>query len=470
MNNQSPHITILGAGESGLGAALLAQRQGATVFVSDFGTIGPAQLRELEAAGIAYEMGGHDENRILASDLVIKSPGIPDKAPLIKQLKASPNGPELIGEIEYAYRCMEQGRIVAITGSNGKTTTTMLIAQLLQHAGLDARAGGNLGTSFARLLLEPATADTIYVLELSSFQLDSIKDFRAEQALLLNITPDHLDRYEYQLDNYIDSKLRIFKNQGASDLAYYYGEDENIARGLKRSPTKSQMQMIREGLIPQSRPQDVARGLNPSRNDLTSGSAKKEISQSGASYNLAATPLKGRHNALNARFAIAVATDLGLSPATIQAGLERFEPAAHRMEVIALINGVTYINDSKATNVDATRYALDAVETPLIWIAGGTDKGNDYDPLLPVARGRVRALVCLGVDNAKLNAAFANDIPEIIETDSAELAVQTAAKLAKAGDTVLLSPACASFDLFRNYIDRGDQFRAAVLQLNTHNS
>ena len=447
MNNQSTHITILGAGESGLGAALLAQRQGAQVFVSDFGTIGEAAIRELDEAGIEYEMGGHSEDRILNSDLVIKSPGIPDKAPIIKAIKGLADGPELIGEIEYAYRCKGPGRIVAITGSNGKTTTTMLIAQLLQDTGLDARAGGNLGTSFARLLLEPATAATIYVLELSSFQLDSIKDFRAEQAVLLNITPDHLDRYDYVLDNYIDSKLRIFMNQEVGDIAYYFGEDENIAAGLGRSTVKSQVEIIREG--------------------STSGSTQKEITQSGATYNLATTPLKGRHNALNARFAIAVATDLGVNPASIQAGLESFQPAAHRMEVVATIDGVTYINDSKATNVDATRYALDAVETPLIWIAGGTDKGNDYDPLLPVVHGRVRALVCLGVDNTKLNAAFADYIPEIVETDSAELAVQTAFSLAKAGETVLLSPACASFDLFRNYIDRGDQFRAAVLQLKT---
>ncbi|MEL6669422.1 MAG: UDP-N-acetylmuramoyl-L-alanine--D-glutamate ligase [Bacteroidota bacterium] len=470
-------VSILGAGESGIGAALLAQAQGADVFVSDFGSIGEAQIRELEAAGIPYEQGGHDEERILNSDIVIKSPGIPDTAPIIKRIlelqdedfrrwmptsemtSPSKRKPELIGEIEYAFRQMKKGRIIAITGSNGKTTTTLLIQHFLQTKKLDSRAGGNLGTSFARLLLEPATEETIYVLEVSSFQLDSIEDFRAEQAILLNITPDHLDRYDYQLDKYIDSKLRIFENQQAEDLAYYFSTDENIATGMGRVEVIAQQKPI-----PPSA--EVQHGeISESNVDSDPRKSKSEIHYAGETYTLRTTQLRGHHNKLNATFAIAVATDLGLTPEDIQKGLDTFQPAPHRMEVIGTHRNICWINDSKATNVDATRYALDAMETPVIWIAGGTDKGNVYKPLKPLARQRVRALVCMGKDNGKLNAAFAEDITEIVETASAAEAVAEASRLAQAGDTVLLSPACASFDLFRNYIDRGDQFREEVLKI-----
>ncbi|MEM6397054.1 MAG: UDP-N-acetylmuramoyl-L-alanine--D-glutamate ligase [Bacteroidota bacterium] len=608
--SSSKNISILGGGESGIGAALLAQAQGANVFVSDYGQIGETQIAELEAAGIPYEQGGHTEARILNSDIIIKSPGIPDKAPIIQKIKAlqnkdfrrlnqhaqaqqkstessslggakeglsSPLGgarggsspPELIGEIEYAFRQMKQGRIIAITGSNGKTTTTLLIQNILQIANLDSRAGGNLGTSFARLLLEPSTTDTIYVLEVSSFQLDSIVNFRPNQALLLNITPDHLDRYDYQLDNYIDSKLRIFLNQTQEDIAYYYDPDQNIATGLKRATVKALQKPIpdpttssaessrpedlnqeqetspsitlsaessRLGELNQeqetppsttpsaesSRPEDLnqereiplgetssdeliaranlqeeernlskassdelqhqpptenqktphPRKSNPQRSPSSSkpsppvgGTKGGAIHHADYAYSLATTNLRGHHNLINASFAIAVATDLGLSPEDIQRGLDTFQPAPHRMEVIGTHNEISWINDSKATNVDATRYALDAMDTPVIWIAGGTDKGNVYEPLKPLARQRVRALVCMGKDNGKLKAAFAEDIAEIVETSSAAEAVAAAYRLAQPGDTVLLSPACASFDLFRNYIDRGNQFRNEVLNL-----
>ncbi len=435
-------LVILGAGESGIGAALLAVRRGRSVFVSDRGSIGAGYRAELEAAGIAYEEGSHDEQRILAAAEVIKSPGIPDTAPLVVQLREQ--GTSVIGEIEYAAR-FNTGRVIGITGSNGKTTTTLLVHHLLVTAGLDAKLGGNIGHSFARLLAEEDAA-AIYVLELSSFQLDSIREFRPDIGLLLNITPDHLDRYGYDLNRYAAAKLRITLNQGAEDLFLYWAEDEITARQLPGATSPARREEISSAAI-------APRATG--------------VELDGHSYDLQATQLRGRHNALNALFALRVGRELGVEPAKLQQGLNTFQVPEHRLEQVAEIDGVTYINDSKATNVDATYYALDALPGPLVWIAGGTDKGNDYAPLQELAGERVRALVCLGVDNVKLRTAFAGTVSEQRETDSAEAAVAAARELARPGDTVLLSPACASFDLFKNYVDRGDRFRAAVLALPT---
>ncbi len=435
-------LVILGAGESGIGAALLAVRRGRNVFVSDRGAIGTAYRAELEAAGIAYEEGSHDEDRILAAEEVIKSPGIPDTAPLVVQLREQ--GTSVIGEIEYAAR-FNSGKVIGITGSNGKTTTTLLVHHLLATAGLDAKLGGNIGHSFARLLAEEDAA-AIYVLELSSFQLDSIQEFRPDIGLLLNITPDHLDRYSFDLDRYAAAKLRITMNQRSEDLFLHWTEDEITARHLPNVTSPARRESISAAAI-------APRATG--------------VELDGHTYDLQATQLRGRHNALNALFALRVGRELGVEPADLQRGLDSFQVPAHRLELVAEIDGVTYINDSKATNVDATYYALDALPGPIVWIAGGTDKGNDYAPLQALAAERVRALVCLGVDNTKLRTAFADTIAEQRETDGAAAAVLAARELAQPGDTVLLSPACASFDLFKNYVDRGDRFRAAVQALQT---
>lgn len=445
----TPEIIILGAGESGIGAALLAQWLGERVFVSDAGTPSQAFLDELFAAGIEYEVEGHDEERILAAKLIIKSPGIPDKVALIQRLKD--RGIEVVSEIEFAFRHRPEGcRIVAITGSNGKTTTTMLTNHILLSGGLNIRMGGNIGTSFARLVLEdlqrdkiPAAHPLTYVLELSSFQLDGLVNFRSDISAVLNITPDHLDRYEYQLAKYADSKLSITKNQTVDDLFLVFYNDAIVGEAFARATPASEVIEIEENQIDQGA-------------KLISG---YDI------FDLTTTQLRGKHNGLNALFAIRIAQELEVNRDLIQTGLDTFQPAAHRMENVATINDVLYINDSKATNVDATFFALDAMTTPVVWIAGGTDKGNDYTPILPIAADKVKALVCLGVDNSKLLAAFAGAIPLILETASIQEALQHSTKLTSRGDTVLLSPACASFDLFKNYIDRGDQFREGVMAL-----
>lgn len=436
---------ILGAGESGIGAALLAKAQGHRVFVSDAGTPADHFLQELFDAGIEYEAGGHDRERILAGGVVIKSPGIPDKVALVKAARAA-NIP-VISEIEFAFRFLPAtARVVAITGSNGKTTTTLLTHHLLQQAGVNAVAGGNLGTSFARLLLadlkgeEVDRKDRVYVLELSSFQLDGITSFRPSIGAVLNITPDHLDRYDYQLEKYAASKLRMTAYQTAADTLMIYGDDPVSQQTLSRTIIDAKQTTISNKQI------------------LVSDA----IQSNGVTFDLSTTKLRGKHNALNALFAIGIAQELGCTTPALQSALNSFEPAAHRMEEVRTLAGVTYINDSKATNVDAVYYALDAMSGGVVWIAGGTDKGNDYAPLKVLVEEKVHTLICLGIDNTPLKAAFANHVDHLLETQLMSMAVDLALKNAHTGDTVLLSPACASFDLFRNYIDRGDQFRAAV--------
>lgn len=430
-------IAILGAGESGTGAALLAKAKGHEVLVSDLGIIQDHFKRELEAEGIEYEEGKHTWERILTAEEVIKSPGIPDKAPLVKALRE--NGIPVISEIEFAARYSTTFTI-GITGSNGKTTTTRLTWHLLQQAGLKAGLGGNVGYSFARLVLE-GNYD-YFVLELSSFQLDGVLTFRPDIAMLLNITPDHLDRYDYKMENYVASKFRIAMNQSERDLFIYNADDANITDYMSRNGIASRRAPIAENAIEGT-----------------------QIKVGASLFDMLETPLQGRHNYMNALFAVQTAKELGLSDDAIRAGLKSFVNVPHRMERIAEIDGVPYINDSKATNVDAVFYALDAMTTPVVWIVGGQDKGNDYEPLRQLVRQKVRAIVCLGIDNAKIVEFFGADIADITETNSAETAAYAAMKLAQPGDTVLLSPACASFDLFRNYEDRGDQFREAVLKI-----
>ena len=431
-------VAILGAGESGVGAALLAAQQGVEVWVSDKGKISEGFKKELEQNNLPYEEGEHTWEKIADADLVIKSPGIPDKVPLIQQLLAK--GISVISEIEWASRYTDTP-IIGITGSNGKTTTTTLLYQLLAQAGKDVAMAGNVGKSFARQLTE--SKKELYVLELSSFQLDGIEDFRPWLALLLNITPDHLDRYDYQLEKYIQSKFRITKNQGPKEQFIYFGEDPNI---------DSHRKLIPEGVEQVVISQEMMQG--------------KTILANGETFDLRETRLRGKHNALNALFAVHAAQAYGLTTSEIQSGLESIHPVAHRLESVATIEGVEYINDSKATNVDAVFYALQAMDKPIIWVVGGVDKGNDYDPLLPLVREKVKAIVCLGLDNKKIIEKFGSLEVPIRETDSAAKAVQESRQFSKTGDVVLLSPACASFDLFNNYLDRGDQFREAVVAMN----
>ncbi len=428
---------ILGAGESGVGAAVLAQKAGLGVFVSDIGDIKDKFKLELVEKGIPYEEGRHNWDRILAAEEVIKSPGIPDKAPLVQALRLA--GKPVIDEIEFASRYTDS-TIIGITGSNGKTTTTLLSWHLLHTAGLDAALVGNVGFSFARRVAEsPATC---YVLELSSFQLDGIVRFRPHIAALLNITPDHLDRYDYEFFNYVRSKFRINMNQRPEDRFLYLSEDPNIAGYMKSHEIKGIKAPVHGGMI------------NGSRIDVA-----------GTEYDLSSTRLLGKHNALNALFAANIAAMMGVSPQQIRKGLESFQPAPHRMEDVGLVNGVLFINDSKATNVDSVFYALQAMTRPTIWIVGGQDKGNDYLPLLPLVKEKVKAIICLGADNRKLLDFFGGLGKPMEEAGSAIAAVNGAMALAEPGDVVLLSPACASFDLFKNYEDRGGQFREAVRRL-----
>lgn len=439
--NQPPiprrRIVILGGGESGVGAAILAQKEGFEIFLSDKGTLPDKYKKELKKYGIPYEECGHTIDKIVNADEVIKSPGIPDKVALIKQLKQQ--GTPVISEIEFASRFTDT-TIIAITGSNGKTTTTTLTHHLIKSAGLNVEVGGNIGYSFARLVAE--TNPDIYVLELSSFQLDGITDFRPNVALLLNITPDHLDRYDYKMENYIASKFRIFMNQKSKDLAIFNGDDKNIYNYLKHKP------------------------LNSKGKSVHVEKEKNESLQIGRSkFDLTDFKLKGIHNHFNLTCAILAAKRVGVKTNQIRKAIKTFQAIEHRMEEVAKINGVTYINDSKATNVDSVFYALSAMTEPTIWIAGGTDKGNDYEPLKKLVKEKVKTIICLGVDNTKIISFFKDICPNIIETNSAKAAVAAAKKVSKTGDTVLLSPACASFDLFKNYIHRGDLFREAVMEL-----
>ncbi len=416
-------IVVLGSGESGVGAAILAKQKGFDVFVSDKGQIKENYKIELEKHAVPYEEGAHDEARILSADEIIKSPGIPDKAPLV--MAAVQKGIPVISEIEFASR-FSDAFTIGITGSNGKTTTTNLVYHILKTAGKDVAMGGNVGYSFARLVAEAPRS--IYVLELSSFQLDGIVDYRPDIAILLNITPDHLDRYDYKMENYVASKFRIAMNQKPADKFIYNAADEQILGFLNKNKIAPEKTGIEKVLFENEK--------------LTVGKAVFDFSKS---------KLKGIHNYFNATCAIHAAW----------AAIDTFQPVPHRMDPLTVIEGVEFINDSKATNVDSVLMALQSMNKPLVWIAGGQDKGNDYAPLTELVKNKVRSIVCLGVDNQKIIDSFSKLCP-IVETRSATGAVEAAFEMAKPGFVVLLSPACASFDLFKNYEDRGDQFKAAV--------
>ena len=410
------------------------------MFVSDAGAGSATYLEELRGTGIAVETGGHTETELLRADLVVKSPGIPDTAPPVVTLRKA--GIPVISEIEFAFRFIDpEATIVGITGSNGKTTTTLLTHHLLQMAGEKVIAGGNLGESFARLLLDHEPQD-IYVLELSSFQLDGIVQFRPDIAVILNITPDHLDRYGYSLDAYADSKLRIARNQHPGDQLLLLADATTIAPARRRNPVRADVTEI-----------DPATAITGST-----------INVEGQTFELGTGQLRGRHNAMNALFAVRIALQLGVSAEEIQLALDSFRPAPHRMEVIPTTDGRTWINDSKATNVDSAYFALEAMTGPTVWIAGGTDKGNEYAPLQEILGDKIHTLICLGLDNEKLKEGF-EWLERVVECQSAEDAVRLADQYAAPEDTVLLSPACASFDLFKNYVDRGDQFRDCVQRL-----
>lgn len=450
----SERIVILGGGESGVGAAWLAHAQGLEVFLSDAGSINQERKDGLNAKGIAFEEGGHTESKILNADWIVKSPGIPDSAPLIQKLNEQ--GTPVISEIEFGYKYLpENAKVVAITGTNGKTTTTLLTHHLLKTAGLDVALGGNVGTSLAGLVA--LGSNDYYVIEVSSFQLDGIRKFRPDVAVLLNITPDHLDRYEYDFSKYINSKFKLIENLTQEECFIYCHDSEPVTAELGRRKVEACVFAISA-----SRNEKLEAYLEDTH--LIFNYQFKE--QSGKyKIPLSEISLIGKHNMINTMAAVLSALTLGVSMPHILTGLKTFKNAPHRLELVGEINGVGFINDSKATNVDAVYYALDGVRADIIWVVGGVDKGNDYSQVMDLVKEKVKAIVCLGKDNKEIKAAFGHLKISIIETTDVNATVQEAYALADKKDAVLLSPACASFDLFRNYEDRGDQFRAAVGRL-----
>ena len=438
-------LVVLGAQESGVGAARLAKQRGLDVFVSDNGAVKPAYRKELRSLGIAFEEGGHTVARVLEADEVVKSPGIPDAASLVRAVREK--GIPVISEIEFAYR-HANGRIVAITGSNGKTTTTLLTHHILKRAGLDVAVGGNVGTSFAGLVADGDNA--WYVLELSSFQLDGIITFRPDVAILLNITPDHLDRYEYRMENYVASKFRIAMNQREEDHFIHCADDPESNAWLHTHSVKAHRWpfTIQHTVDQGAFLQDENIHINTNRSTFH--------------MSIIELALKGKHNVYNSMAAGIAARVLEIRSDIVRDSLSDFQNVEHRLEHVAMVHGVEYINDSKATNVNSAWYALESMDKPVIWIAGGVDKGNDYSSLMDLVKQKVKAIVCLGTDNAKVHKAFAGVVPIIVDTASAEQAVITANGMAESGDVVLLSPACASFDLFENYEERGRRFKSAV--------
>ena len=441
-------LVILGGGESGVGTAILGKQKGWEVFLSDRNALKPHYRETLNKEGIEWEEGTHTEEKILSADVIMKSPGIPDKAPIVK--KAREKGIRIISEIEFASE-YTHSLIVGITGSNGKTTTTLLTHQIFKDAGLQVGLGGNIGYSFAELV---ATENPpYYVLEISSFQLDGIEHFAPHIAVLLNITPDHLDRYDYKFENYINSKFRIAMNQTENDYLIYDTDDEVITQWLSTHTIKSK-------LIPFSIEKELPQGafLKDNKIYIMLENQTTEIDVEEIS-------LRGKHNIKNTMAASVAARLVNIRNNSLRESLKGFKGAPHRLEEVKVVDGVTYVNDSKATNVNSVFYALDTIKTPIVWIVGGQDKGNDYNSLLPYVHEKVRAIVCLGVDNTPIIQSFYNTIGTLVETRSMDEAVKLAQGFAQEGDTVLLSPACASFDLFKNYEERGDLFKAAVQKL-----
>ena len=440
-------LVILGAGESGVGAALLAKKKGFDVFISDQKKIDQELQELLNKEGIQWEAGQHSIEVMLAAQFVVKSPGIPFDIPLIEALKK--HGKIILSEIEFAAQ-HTSATLIGITGTNGKTTTTLLTYQILKDAGLNVGIAGNIGNSFA---LQVAEHDhDFYVLEISSFQLDDIQDFAPHIAVITNITPDHLDRYNYRIEDYIAAKVKISKNQSTKDFLLFNAEDPLLSEALKSNQLKAKKIALATPLGREGVYAEKDQIIIQTKNNKTM-------------INSSQFPLFGRHNLLNAMAASTVASLLEISKDSIRESLSHFKGAPHRMEKVLSIQRVQYINDSKATNINATFFAIESIDTPLIWIVGGVDKGNNYEELLPLIREKAKAIICLGVDNEKLRNTFEGLSEIFIETQAMSEAVKIAHKIAVPKDTVLLSPACASFDLFKNYEDRGDQFKNAVRNL-----
>ncbi len=441
-------LVVLGAGESGIGTAILGKQKGFEVFVSDNGTVQEKYRDVLINLEIDWEEGGHTEDKVLQADLVMKSPGIPDSVPLVVQLKKA--GIPVISEIEFAARYTD-ATIIGITGSNGKTTTTMLTHHLLKQGGLNVAMAGNIGDSFAKMVAE--LDPDFYVLEISSFQLDGIEMFKPHIAVITNITPDHLDRYGNSFEAYVASKFRITENQSEDDY-FIYDMDDPVLRDrlTKRS--------IKAGLLPFSLEETPEEGAC-----IEDGKIVLKIKNKKSTMHTRNVALQGKHNLKNTMAASLVASLVGIRKESIRDSIQNFQGAPHRLEKVLKIHHVQYINDSKATNVNATYYALDSMTTPVVWIVGGVDKGNDYRDLMPLVREKVKAIICLGLDNSPIKEAFGNVVDLLVETYAMSEAVKVAYKIAERGDTVLLSPACASFDLFKNYEDRGDQFKEAIKNL-----
>ena len=441
-------LVILGGGESGVGTAILGKKKGFEVFVSDFGKIKEKYKKVLLHHEIEWEEGSHTASKILSAEIVMKSPGIPDDVPIVLKLKET--GVKVISEIEFASRFTE-ALIIGITGSNGKTTTATLTYNILKQAGLNVALGGNIGKSFAEEVSEEKYEN--FVLELSSFQLDGIETFAPHIAVLMNLSPDHLDRYDYSYEKYIASKFRIIMNQTEEDYFIYDGDDSEIVKWLSKNPVKSQ-------LLPFSLNKEQEKGAFIKNKEIIITTQNTNLTMPIASLGI-----QGKHNQKNAMAATTVAKLLKIRKTTIRECLESFQGVEHRLEKVLKINNVMYINDSKATNVNATFYALDSMQTPTVWIVGGVDKGNDYSELYSLVNENVKAIICLGVDNAKIVDAFGNLVDVMVEAQSMDEAIKAAYRLSQRGDTVLLSPACASFDLFEDYEDRGRQFKNSVRNL-----
>ncbi len=442
-------FVILGGGESGVGAALLAKQQGYDVFLSDGSSLKNEYRNELLNAGIDFEEGHHTKSKILNADEVMKSPGIPEKTAIVKKIRAE--GIDVISEVELAYRFKGNSKIVAITGSNGKTTTTALTWHICKTAGLDCALVGNIGDSFAkRVATDPSP---LYVVEISSFQLDDIKTFRPDIAILTNITEDHLDRYDYNFENYINSKFRIAMNQQPDDHFIYCADDEVTMKYLNQFSIQSNQ-------LPISMKRELPNGAF-----IKDGDMYVRTGQDFTTMSVFDFALKGKHNQYNTMAACVAATTLDIRKDKIRDAVQNFQSLEHRMEHVATVRGVEFINDSKATNVNSTWYALESMTKPVVLVLGGVDKGNDYSLIQELVKEKVKAIICLGTDNRKIHEAFGNTVSTIVNTTAAAEAVHAAFHFATKGDVVLLSPACASFDLFKNYEDRGNQFKHAVKEL-----
>lgn len=442
-------VVIIGGGESGVGTALLAQKQGYDVFVSDFGIIKAAYKKELSEHQISWEEKGHTIDEILSADVVVKSPGIPDVAPVLVACRKQ--GIEVISEIDFALKFFA-GELIAITGSNGKTTTTTLTHYILKEDGRNVGVGGNIGVSFARQVAEEICEE--YVLEVSSFQLDDTQYFAPHIAVITTLSPDHLDRYDYDEQKYYDSKFKIVKHQKSTDYFIYDADNEHIIKGIEKHKPKSI-------LVPFS----INREIKGQGAFMKSNKIFSQVNQETMVLPVEDLGISGKHNVKNAMAASLVAQIKNVRNDTLRNSMKKFEGVSHRLERVIKKNGVCYINDSKATNVDSAFYALEGVSKPTVWIVGGVESGNDYERLLPFVHEKVKAIICLGVDNEKIKKQFERVVPILVEAKSMEQAVQYAHRISEEGDTVLLSPACKSFDLFESYEDRGNQFKACVMKL-----